>query len=256
MRKKKKIEKLLNTEGHLTGEGIALWVDALLIGKEKYLPLKMKKHVEGCFVCKSKIVELHTLLHDKIEFPDEHPYFGKTNKKQGRQIFVGKNRFRFAAALVLLIAFSVLLFHLFQKKPDENLFTEYFSPYPNIVAERSDVSINNKQVEAAFYFYDNMHYSKAVFDFKKIMDSGTLSDTLLFYYGNSLLASGNSTEAVSVFLPLSKNIKSVFASCSKWYLALAYLSKGDKKLTINMLNEIINSESPYSSKAKKLLSAL
>ena len=99
--------KLFGPDNHLNGEGIALVVDALRLGRSDDLPADVRSHVENCTSCKQSILSLYELAGDEA-MPDraDHPFFGHRHGSHGVM-------YRIAAGLALVLGGSVLAVYLF-----------------------------------------------------------------------------------------------------------------------------------------------
>jgi hypothetical protein len=64
------------TDGHLSAEAAALYVDALKLGRLDRLPGELRMHVEECFECKTEVTGLFSLVADS-DYSQEgaHPTF-------------------------------------------------------------------------------------------------------------------------------------------------------------------------------------
>lgn len=69
------MKTLLNSNSHLSDEGVALYVDALKLDRHDELPAAIVRHVEDCKECKSAIVALHSLLIEEPYKGVHHPSF-------------------------------------------------------------------------------------------------------------------------------------------------------------------------------------
>ncbi len=61
------------TDGHLSAEAAALYVDALKLGRVDRLPGDLRMHVEGCFHCKTEVTGLFSLVADS-DYSQEGPH--------------------------------------------------------------------------------------------------------------------------------------------------------------------------------------
>ena len=250
------IEKFFNVDGHLSEEGIAIWVDALQYQKTEVLPDKVKEHVENCALCKSSVVEVYSVIGQENRPLSEHPYFSGTdhqNQQAGK--FKIKLWIKIAASLLILATIAVAL--LFQTRHTNNsgeLFAEYFSPYPNIVLERNLVQEHqNKSFITAMDYYDKGEFGSATQYFEKTRQAEVLSDTALFYYGNVSLATGNAKQAIVLFEQLLTDSNSQFSGQAEWYLALAYLSADKPEQCLQQLKKIIDEDTHHKTEAQELV---
>ncbi len=60
---------MTDKESHLEEEALASYVEALRAGTEKQLPPAVSCHVENCFLCQGKILDVFTYLHDPLAPP-------------------------------------------------------------------------------------------------------------------------------------------------------------------------------------------
>jgi len=71
-----KTPELFDAEGHLNDEGIALYVDALILSRLNQLPPEVIDHLEECMKCKHEVTELHS-IQKEVNYANlgPHPYF-------------------------------------------------------------------------------------------------------------------------------------------------------------------------------------
>lgn len=97
-------ESLGKNKPHLTEEGVALYVDALLLQRVEELPSSLRNHVENCLECEIQIMGVYELSKKvtPIAAYKPHPYFDRNNK--GNKIYepvtrYGVYSYRIAAAV-------------------------------------------------------------------------------------------------------------------------------------------------------------
>jgi len=106
-----------NDGGHLSDEGVALFVDALKLGTVDQLPGSMRTHVAECEQCQRNVTGLFALLRkEDYSGVDEHPYFnlGRTPRRSAPWIW------RAAAVIAALVLLPVLVYYLFVRTWGEN----------------------------------------------------------------------------------------------------------------------------------------
>ena len=155
-----------------------------------------------------------------------------------------------AIAAILIIALSISF--LIDSKVDHlYLFESYFEPSKNvtspIVRNNNDDDLKNE----AFFVYNKGNYEKASGLFSKLFQE-TNNSEFLFYQGNSLLAQGNSQQAIEVFNEHLKH-NDQLSNRTYWYLALAYLNTNELKLAKKELEAYIASGDVYKSEEAKSL---
>ena len=103
--------------------------------------------------------------------------------------------------------------------------------------------------------YETRQYEDALLGLNTLIDSiKDYHNELLFYKGLSLLASGNSYEAVSSFELM--DLSSDMENQRKWYLSLALGQSGDVTQAKSLLNNIISDRSHFMKNAEELLDKL
>ena len=136
------------------------------------------------------------------------------------------------------------------------LFVQYFKPYPNVIApiNRSSEYLDS-ELSNVMVLYEIGQYEDAILGLNTLIDSSKdYHNELLFYKGLSLLASGNSHEAVSSFelMDLSCDMENQ----RKWYLSLAIGQSRDITQAKDLLNDIIFDGSLFMKNAEELLDKL
>lgn len=160
--------------------------------------------------------------------------------------------FRYAAAVAFLIAVGSIIYSV---QPNyQNLYTENFEVYPNVInpTTRSETEQETNEA-AAFDLYEDGNYSEAAKIFNKAYEKEP-KDYLLFYEGMSLLAQSETEEGIHILQSYEweKN-KSDFTAAANWYLGLAFLKQKQSTKAKFYLEKVANSESNLSKQAQKLL---
>jgi hypothetical protein len=135
---------------------------------------------------------------------------------------------KIAAVITLLAVSSLVVYRLSQPDLIDLVERELAVPYKSSVTLRDSES----SITDAMLAYNNGDYKTASELFK-----GKRSAESIFFNGLSHLYSGNYTEAV-LLLNSSALSSSRFKEQSRWYLALAYLSDGEKEQAKNVLISI------------------
>ncbi len=69
-------EHLFDSSSHLSEEGVALYADAVRLGRIAEVPDSLREHVEACSICKVEIVELVSLQDgEPAAAGQKHPIF-------------------------------------------------------------------------------------------------------------------------------------------------------------------------------------
>ncbi|MDL5049369.1 hypothetical protein QQ054_25475 [Oscillatoria amoena NRMC-F 0135] len=175
--------------------------------------------------------------------------------KKGKQIWLAvywKQAVAVAASL-LICAVTYVVWN--QSASAENLYAEYFTPYPNVIEPivRNGNETVTKRTKA-FSAYEAGNYEMAATLFTELLNEKEEPGILLLL-GNANLTLGRTADARSNFVKLI-NDYSDYDNIGKWYLALSYLKDGDVKTAQVLLQEVSNSEYSYAARAKKMLNKL
>ena len=158
--------------------------------------------------------------------------------------------------LFIVIIFGLNHFSFSSEQDFRIIFEEYFEPYPNILAPISRSSeYLDSELSNVMVLYEIEQYEDALLGLNTLIDStNAYHNELLFYKGLSLLASGNSSEAVSSFelMDLSCDMENQ----RKWYLSLALGQSGDVIQAKELLNDIVSDRSHFMTYAEELLDEL
>lgn len=154
---------------------------------------------------------------------------------------------------VIIILTILKLYNPFA--PDtEDLYLANFSPYSNVVFQPLQEKNHKDKETVAFSFYENEYYKTAAYQFNTLYNK-TQKSYLLLYQANSLMALGNTKDAIPL-LEKHQELKDPLLVRGKWYLALAYLKEKREKESIAMLKEIIKDSLFKKGSAEKLLEQL
>ena len=100
---KNSILKYTQKDGHLTDEGIALYVEALQLNRLEQLPREVKEHMASCEICMQQAIELYALMENIDEAVlGKHPSLNK-EKKSPRKRYIRLGLVSAAATLALLL---------------------------------------------------------------------------------------------------------------------------------------------------------
>jgi len=103
--------------------------------------------------------------------------------------------------------------------------------------------------------YEKGDYEQAIELLKKADKYEEKNDTTIYYLGLSYTASDNLKKALKYFNELLKNTESPYYDDAKWQKALLLIRTGKTKQAVELLNELIKSDS-YKKEAKQKLNSL
>ena len=153
-----------------------------------------------------------------------------------------------AAVVLLLLAVKVLLP---SQQSSQELFTAYFSPYPNVFEPTTRGADATTKRSEAFQAYEQKNYQQAATLFKALL-AEKKEPEILFLLGNTNLMLDQTTEARENFATLINDFDDMDLQ-AKWFLSLSYLKSDDRENARKVLKELGETENSYASKAKELL---
>lgn len=130
---------------------------------------------------------------------------------------------RFLAIAATLALLLTATYWLFSKGPsNDQLYAQFFEPYPNIVApiEKSNTSTDRR--DEAFQTYELKNYKKALELFEQL---NTQDEAVHFYSGLCQLALNQPEKAIEDFKSIQQQDGPYYAPMN-WYQALALVKTG------------------------------
>lgn len=158
-----------------------------------------------------------------------------------------------AATVLLLVVAGIYMFGNKEATPDE-LYAEYFAPYPNVFEPTVRGSEEATKRAFAFQKYEEGEYAQAAALFEEIT-SEKKEPGILLLLGNANLALGKTDAARNNFNDLIQMADSN-AAAARWYLSLCYLRDGQLEQAKDTLEVVAKGDDAYSEKARQLINAL
>lgn len=174
-------------------------------------------------------------LKDKLA---EHEA-GYQNKTASKSIV-----YKIAAGLIIFAIASFLIIQYSIQDNYGDLYTEYYSPYPNVIdpVNRSEQSTG----KSTFQLYESRKFQEVI----AAINPNQATDDELFYLSQSYLAVNDFNNALKIAEQV--DINSRFYDAAQWYLALIYLAKEDSSALHTQLEKIIHQADDYKRQAKSL----
>ncbi len=170
----------------------------------------------------------------------------------------------YAAVLLLLVGVAGY-FYLSRPTLSENLYQEYFTPYPNRVTEGArgtqsyfaelsdeDKATITKSLEA----YENQEYHSVISNLEKMAELLNEYPALKFYLALSHSQSGNPEKAIKYFEELKSTPEDFYSEVLPWYLSMSYLQNNQPEMARGQLTIIVEKEYVFDEKAKEVLRLL
>lgn len=252
--------KLVDKNGHLNEEAIALFAEGLIDSKVYYtIPPELMDHVDSCFECKQKVMDVFEILRND-EDTLELIHVKNHKKKEPQNIrnihkkrpFI-KSLWMYAAASIILLVGFYIIIKSFQSSNNDRLFAKYFNPYQNLLTMKGET---DDLVNKALSCYDRKIWDSAVYFFEQVDLKDKNIQAYQFYQANALLASGKSLDSEKIFLQVIESGDERFTTQARWYLALAMIKSGKKENAAEILRSLKSDKGIYGEKAIELLNQL
>ena len=143
-----------------------------------------------------------------------------------------------ATVLILVLAYQ-FIFSGGGSVPSEQLFADHFQPYQMLLSQR-DITEDEKNVllEKAISAYAKQDFQNASDAFEQLSQSEPENSSYLFYQAIAQLGAQKNVEAIARFEIIMANENHPFKEQARWYMALAYLKKGNADKTKDLLTTI------------------
>jgi len=155
--------------------------------------------------------------------------------------------------IAAIIVLAVVTISIWPAKPKpEELFAQYFEPYPNVVMPLVRGTVDTSQAQLAFQQYETANYHAALRTFQK---TELTQKEQLFYVGICYLILQQSDDALTSFKLYQEQSISPTLPVD-WYTALAYLQKNEIEQARSLLEKLSRGNTGFQPKATKLLQKL
>jgi tetratricopeptide (TPR) repeat protein len=120
---------------------------------------------------------------------------------------------------------------------------------------RGENSVSNPLLEKAEKAYNELDYPNAILYYKQLLNKDPNQDKYILFLGVSYLADNQTEQAIRLFNN-SPYKNSMYAEDINWYLALAYIKKGDTQTAAILLQNLAKVSDYYKDQAWALYKKL
>jgi len=135
---------------------------------------------------------------------------------------------------------------------DKNPFLPYYEAYQPNVNPQSLTPWEGEILNR----YQNQEYRRAMWMLESYCEKPHASIEFKFMLGSTYLEEGRIQLAIENFTPLTKIPSKSIRQHGLWYLAIAYVKKGNHLKADELLTRLIDEDCPYSESASELQSLL
>jgi tetratricopeptide (TPR) repeat protein len=176
-------------------------------------------------------------------------------KKEAKVVSLNANFFRVMtiAATVLVAVVSIWMFNSKQNSP-EQLFAGYYKPLhdSNVSVVRGEEDKVEPNAFKAAQAYEAEEFDQAIFYYKELLKSQPGNAKYTLFLGLAYMSSGKSDAAINLYNDF-KPSGDKYDEDIQWYLALAYLQKGEVRTAKVLIKDLTQSKGYYASTAGELL---
>lgn len=163
--------------------------------------------------------------------------------------------FGIAASFIGLLGFAAYN-NLYAPQHIEKLFVQNFKPADNFTSTvRGENSVSNPLLDKAEKAYNELDYPNAILYYKQLLNKDPNQDKYILFLGVSYLADNQPEQAIRLFNN-SPYKNSMYAEDINWYLALAYIKKGDTQTAAILLQNLAKVSDYYKEQASALYKKL
>ncbi len=205
-----------------------------------------------------EIIEIINILEkNKLRRQFEKLEIEEINKKEIRKIYYIRTLSVAASVSIIIISYFTFFSDNFGNSKNtlaSNLkyVNEYLAPPTNYFQQATRGRDNKDKLSDAMLLYDNQKYKKASLLFDEIIDNETTDVNILFFAAVSYVLSNKPEKAIIMFQKTEK-MENPYNQEILWYKCLIYIDIDEKEKAIQLLKEIIHSESKFKNDAVKIL---
>ncbi|MCB0553884.1 MAG: hypothetical protein KDD02_10060 [Phaeodactylibacter sp.] len=179
-------------------------------------------------------------------------------KQRGRR-FSFRQGLSIAAGVAILVLAAYIAYLRFPT--NEKLFTQNFEYLPSAVNEEGGVrkaGIGLTGLRAsAVKAYEAGAYSDAEALSRAYLENNPDDTEIQFYYGLLLLGKGDASGAIPYLVAVKQKPDPIaYERPATWYLALAYLKRGQSDTARRLFSELADGEDRYANQARSILKKL
>jgi tetratricopeptide (TPR) repeat protein len=135
------------------------------------------------------------------------------------------------------------------------LFTQFYEPYPDVVAAVERGAAAQSAKEVAFGLYENGQYATALPRLQRMLRGNGHAADLLFYAGMTSIELGQYAQAQAYLQQALRLPAHAFTPQATWYLALVHLKREQMEQAASLLEGLATGTGFYGEKARALLAA-
>lgn len=209
-------------------------------------------------------IRKHQLLIDGIKLHGRSQLLNKTKEwdaeigavpnSESSSRIISSFRWYYLAAAIAFIIVSVAVIYSNLNAGFDRVVAAHYEPYNYIPNTQRSENREPRAIDEVFQNYERQDYANVIV-LVDALDESDKAEISSFLQANAYQATGENIKAIRAFSNLA-NSGSMYATASKWYLALCYLSEKQPEKAMPLLKELADSNTSFAPKAEKLMNDL
>lgn len=177
------------------------------------------------------------------------------NSKFKQTFFLGR-KFLTAAAVILVVVISSVVYNIISVPTNDRLFKQYYQKYDADILTRSTVTNDVNALISAIQQYDKGNYPIAIAKFEEILKIDNNNTTAHFFVGVSYIETNDYEKAIKNLSFVIDQNDTAFIEHAEWYLALCYVKIKQTNKANKLLTKIAGRQTFYKLMAMDVLKKL
>ncbi len=180
----------------------------------------------------------------------------KDIKSKFKQTFFLGRKFLTAAAVILVVVISSVVYNIISVPTNDRLFKQYYQKYDADILTRSSVINDVNALISAIQQYDKGNYLIAITKFEEILKIDNNNTTAHFFVGVSYIETNDYEKAIKNLSFVIAQNDTAFSEHAEWYLALCYVKTKQTTKANKLLTKIAGRKTFYKLMAMDILKKL
>lgn len=233
-------------DGELSGDQLIFFENELKTNKELSQILELNTEINS-------FIKLYAFRKNITEIVLN--YSNEQKNPEIKKISSLKKYIIAAASILVIIISTVLFYRTFFNKP-VNIFQEYYFPLETFGRTRGvSVDIPNFRSNG-MSAYDQKKYSLALLYFEKILSLDSLNYEILLYSGIAAIENTQYSKSEKYLDKVVSYSDYFYSISAQWYLGLCYIKTGKKIKAISIFTNLSLKDNDYQEKSKEILTKL
>jgi len=225
----------LYLDGELQGEELTMFENELKSNNALVEELKLHEEI-------NKFIALYSFKQTLNEVAKE--YFDEQKKYDKRIYLLLKNPYSIAAACIITLMISSILFWNFYNKKTPDLYSLYYTRIETPGITRGQVEDADLMMHHGIYSYEYYRYYSALQCFDNVLKLDSTRVDAIYYSAGAAMETKQYEKAEKFLLKIVP-LNTIFKQDALWYLSLCYLKQGKRYKAKQILKDISSNKENY-----------